>query len=106
MDCGLQAFFAAMVYFLALTGLSVEVITMTKQVKTVTHQPLMPIKTGITQQHLLDELHYQQSRQVITKLLNKGLISENEFKQIDQLNQQSFPPLIEPENVDTSIIQS
>lgn len=32
---------------------------MTKQVKTVTHQPLMPIKTGITQQQLLDELHYQ-----------------------------------------------
>ena len=58
---------------------------MTKQVKTVTHQPLMPIKTGTTQQQLLDELHYQQSR---------------------QLNQQSFPPLIEPENVDTSIIQS
>lgn len=47
-----------MVYFLALTGLSVEVITMTKQVKTVTHQPLMPIKTGTTQQQLLDELHY------------------------------------------------
>ncbi|MGX5165695.1 SHOCT domain-containing protein [Limosilactobacillus reuteri] len=42
----------------------------------------------------------------MTKLLNKGLISENEFKQIDQLNQQSFPPLIELENVDTSIIQS
>ena len=34
---------------------------MTKQVKTVTHQPLMPIKTGITHQQLLDEIHYQQS---------------------------------------------
>ncbi|MEY8441650.1 SHOCT domain-containing protein [Lactobacillaceae bacterium 24-114] len=79
---------------------------MTKQVKTVTHQPLMPVKTGITQHQLLDELHYQQSRQVITKLLNKGLISEKEFKQIDQLNQQSFPPLIGSENVDTSTIQS
>lgn len=106
MDFGLQAFFTAMVYFLILTGLSVEVITMTKQVKTVTHQPLMPVKTGMTQQQLLDELHYQQSRQVITKLLNKGLISEKEFKQIDQLNRQSFPPLIRPENVDTSIVQS
>ncbi|HJA47640.1 MAG TPA: hypothetical protein H9792_07720 [Candidatus Limosilactobacillus excrementigallinarum] len=79
---------------------------MTKQVKTVTHQPLMPVKTNVTQQQLLDELHYQQSRQIITKLLNKGLISENEFKQIDRLNQRSFPPLIGLENVDTSMIQS
>lgn len=79
---------------------------MTKQVKTVTHQPLIPVKTGVTQQQLLDELHYQQSYQLITKLLSKGLISEKEFKQIDQLNQQSFPPLIKPENVDTSTIQS
>ena len=96
MDFGLQAFFAGMVYFLTLTGLSVEVITMTKQVITVTHQPLMPVKTGMTQQQLLDEIHYQQSRQIITKLLNKGLISEKEFKQIDLLNQPSFPPLIRP----------
>lgn len=79
---------------------------MTKKVKTVTHQPLMPFKTNVTQQQLLNELHYQQSRQLITKLLKKGLISENEFKQIDQLNQQSFPPLIKPENVDTSTVQS
>ncbi|QFG73040.1 SHOCT domain-containing protein [Limosilactobacillus frumenti] len=79
---------------------------MTKQVKTVTCQPLMPVKTGMTQQQLLDEIHYQQSRQIITKLLNKGLLSENEFKQIDQLNQQSFPPLIKPESVDTSATQS
>ncbi|KRL28357.1 hypothetical protein FD27_GL000183 [Limosilactobacillus frumenti DSM 13145] len=95
-----------MVYFLNSPGLSVEVITMTKQVKTVTCQPLMPVKTGMTQQQLLDEIHYQQSRQIITKLLNKGLLSENEFKQIDQLNQQSFPPLIKPESVDTSATQS
>ncbi|MCO6529628.1 SHOCT domain-containing protein [Lactobacillus sp.] len=79
---------------------------MTKKVKTVTHQPLMPFKTNVTQQQLLNELHFQQSRQLITKLLNKGLISENEFKQIDQLNQQSFPPLIKPESVDTSTVQS
>ena len=79
---------------------------MTKQVKTVTHQPLIPVKTGVTQQQLLDELHYQQSHQLITKLLSKGLISEKEFKQIDQLNQQSFPPVIKPESVDTSTIQS
>lgn len=79
---------------------------MTKQVKTVIHQPLIPVKSNVTQQQLLDEIHYQQSCQIITKLLNKGLISENEFKQIDQLNQQSFPPLIKPENVDTSATQS
>ena len=79
---------------------------MTKKVKTVTHQPLMHFKTNVTQQQLLNELHFQQSRQLITKLLNKGLISENELKQIDQLNQQSFPPLIKSESVDTSTVQS
>ncbi|WP_410174401.1 SHOCT domain-containing protein [Limosilactobacillus reuteri] len=47
-------------------------------------------------------MHYQQSKQIIQNLLNKGLISPTEFKDIDALNKQSFPPLLGPRNVDTS----
>lgn len=79
---------------------------MTKKVKTVKHQPLVSVKTDVTPQQLLDELHYQQARQMTLKLLQKGLISNDEFKQIDQLHRQSFPPLIGPESVDTSTVQS
>ncbi|MCH3921205.1 MULTISPECIES: SHOCT domain-containing protein [Limosilactobacillus] len=75
---------------------------MTKQVKEVTHQPLTSINTTISQKQLLNDLHYRQSKQIIQNLLNKGLISPTEFKDIDALNKQSFPPLLGPGNVDTS----
>ncbi|MPQ35095.1 SHOCT domain-containing protein [Limosilactobacillus fermentum] len=75
---------------------------MVKKVQTVTHQPLQSIKNNISSEQLLNDLHYQQSRQIIKALLNKGLISTTEFKEIDTLNKQSFPPLLGPENVDTS----
>lgn len=75
---------------------------MIKKVQTVTHQPLQSIKNNISSEQLLNDLHYQQSRQIIKVLLNKGLISTTEFKEIDTLNKQSFPPLLGPENVDTS----
>lgn len=79
---------------------------MTKKVKTVTHQPLISVNTSVPSSQLLDELHYQQARQVTLKLLQKGPISSHEFHQIDQLHRQSFPPLIGPESVDTSTVQS
>lgn len=50
----------------------------------------------------MNDLHYQQSKQIIQSLLNKGLISTTEFNEIDTLNKQSFPPLLGPENIDTS----
>lgn len=75
---------------------------MTKQVKEVTHQPLTSINTTILQKQLLNDLHYQQSKQIIQSLLNKGLISTTEFNEIDTLNKQSFPPLLGPGNIDTS----
>lgn len=59
---------------------------MTKQVKEVTHQPLTPINTAITQKQLLDDLHYRQAKQIIQHLLDKGLISANQFPKIDRLN--------------------
>ena len=74
---------------------------MVKKVQTVTHQPLITSK-NISSEQLLNDLHYQQSKQIIQNLLNKGLISLTEFKNIDALNKQSFPPLLGPGSVDTS----
>ena len=79
---------------------------MTKQVKEVSHQPLTPINTTITQKQLLDDLHYRQSKQIIQHLLDKGLISTKQFQEIDRLNKHSFPPLFSLESVATSTIQS
>ena len=81
---------------------------MVKKVQAMTHQPLQSIKNNISSEQLLNDggllndLHYQQSKQIIQVLLNKGLISTTEFKEIDDLNKQSFPPLLGPGSVDTS----
>ncbi|KAF0514732.1 MULTISPECIES: SHOCT domain-containing protein [Lactobacillaceae] len=74
---------------------------MVKKVQPVTHQPLITSK-NISSEQLLNDLHYQQAKQIIQNLLNKGLISPTEFKNIDALNKQSFPPLLGPGSVDTS----
>ena len=75
---------------------------MVKKVQPVTHQPLITTSENISSEQLLNDLHYQQSKQIIQNLPNKGLISPTEFKDIDALNKQSFPPLLGPRNVDTS----
>ena len=77
---------------------------MVKKVQPVTHQPLITTSENISSEQLLNDLHYQQSKQIIQNLLNKGLISPTEFKDIDALNKQSFPPLLGPRNVDTSCL--
>ena len=75
---------------------------MVKKVHPVNHQPLTTTNKSINSEQLLNDLHYQQSKQIIQSLLNKGLISTTEFKDIDALNKQTFPPLLGPENIDTS----
>ena len=75
---------------------------MVKKVQPVPIQPLIATSEHINSEQLLNDLHYQQSKQIIQNLLNKGLISLTEFKDIDALNKQSFPPLLGPGNVDTS----
>lgn len=91
-----------MVYFSLSAGLSVEVIKHDKKVHSVTKQPLPTTSKNINSEQLLNDLHYQQSKQIIQSLLNKGLISTTEFNEIDTLNKQSFPPLSRPGNIDTS----
>lgn len=68
----------------------------------MTKQPLPTTSKNINSEQLLNDLHYQQSKQIIQGLLNKGLISTTEFNEIDTLNKQSFPPLLGPGNIDTS----
>ena len=75
---------------------------MVKKVQPVPQQPLIATSEHINSEQLLNDLHYQQSKQIIQNLLNKGLISLTEFKNIDALNKQSFPPLLGPGSVDTS----
>ena len=75
---------------------------MVKKVQPVTHQPLITTNTNISSEQLLNDLHYQQSKQIIQSLLNKGLISTTEFEDIDTLNKQTFPSLLGPGSVDTS----
>ncbi len=75
---------------------------MVKKVQPVTHQPRRTTKKNISSEQLLNDLHYQQSKQIIQSLLNKGLISTTEFEDIDTLNKQTFPPLLGPGSVDTS----
>ena len=74
---------------------------MVKKVQPVTHQPLTTSK-NISSEQLMNDLHYQQSKQIIQSLLNKGLISTTEFEDIDTLNKQTFPSLSGPGSVDTS----
>ncbi|MDW5472798.1 hypothetical protein OP870_02720 [Limosilactobacillus reuteri] len=75
---------------------------MVKKVQPVTNQPIITTNKNISSEQLLNDLHYQQSKQIIQSLLNKGLISTTEFEDIDTLNKQTFPPLLGPGSVDTS----
>lgn len=75
---------------------------MVKKVHPVNHQALTTTNSSINSEKLLNDLHYQQSKQIIQSLLNKGVISPSEFKDIDTLNKQTFPPLLGPGNIDTS----
>lgn len=48
------------------------------------------------QQQFENELYYRLSVKYIEKMLDKGLISYDEFKKIDALNRISFNPKLAP----------
>ena len=82
---------------------------MVKKVQPVTHQPLIATSTNISSEQLLNDLHYQQAKQIIQTLLNNCLLYTSDAADeldVDSLNKQSFPPLLGPGNVDTSSLQS
>jgi hypothetical protein len=46
-----------------------------------------------TQEDLQKEVDYWQSRKILKKMLEVGLISDEEFAQIDKLNLKTFLPM-------------
>lgn len=53
------------------------------------------INTGkITEEQLKGEFNYSQADKVLKKMLEKGLIDEVEFNKIDDLNRETFSPIL------------
>ena len=46
----------------------------------------------MTKEQTLNEIEYKMSLKLLNILLNRGIIDEEEFTKIDQLNRQSFSP--------------
>ena len=46
----------------------------------------------MSQEQFQNELNYSLSVKIIQKMLDKGLITVDEFKKIDRLNMESFRP--------------
>ncbi len=49
----------------------------------------------MTDTQVRNEINYRRSVLVMKRLLQFGLITEEQAKQIDMLNRESFPPLLE-----------
>lgn len=47
-----------------------------------------------TQEELQNEYHYALAQTMLRKMLDKGLISSNEFEKITQLNRKTFYPFL------------
>lgn len=53
------------------------------------------INTGkITDEQLKGEFNYSQADKILKKMLEKGLINEVEFNKIDELNRETFSPIL------------
>lgn len=53
------------------------------------------INTGkITEEQLKGEFNYSQADKILKKMLEKGLINEVEFNKIDELNRETFSPIL------------
>lgn len=50
----------------------------------------------MSQMQMQNELNYSMSVKVIKKMLEKNLISADEYRKIDQLNRASFSPKLAP----------
>ena len=46
----------------------------------------------MSQERMQNEIHYHISRKIIDKMLEKNLITEQEYHKIDSLNRISFQP--------------
>lgn len=48
----------------------------------------------ITEEQLKGEFNYSQAEKILKKMLEKGLINEVEFNKIDELNRETFSPIL------------
>ena len=48
----------------------------------------------ISKEQMQNEIQYHQSVKIIDKLLDKGLITKEQYRRIDLLNRQSFKPTL------------
>lgn len=55
----------------------------------------MPEERGsyFSQKRLQSDLDYQRAQNITKKMLEKGLISEDEFNKLDAINRETFLPL-------------
>jgi len=66
------------------------------QVTKITDMPTtktIPKRRSLTEEELQREYDYFRSVKIFQKMLDKGLITQEEFHKIDRLNRQFFSPL-------------
>lgn len=66
------------------------------QVTKITDEQQMPIsaKKVYTQEELQREYYYILAQKILKSILEKGLISADEFKKITELNRKTFSPFL------------
>ena len=52
------------------------------------------LSTRISDDQLQGEFNYSQAEKILKKMLNKGLIDEVEFNKINELNRETFSPIL------------
>ena len=52
------------------------------------------LPTRISDDQLQAEFNYSQADKILKKMLEKGLINEVEFNKIDELNRETFSPIL------------
>jgi hypothetical protein len=64
-------------------------IPFSKELKTEGH-----INSSTSQEQLQREVDYVRAQQILTSMLEKGLITLSEFNKITELNRKTFSPLL------------
>ena len=52
-------------------------------------------ESNMTHEQVKNEINYRKSVLILNKLLEKGFITQEQYREIDLLNRKSFPPYLE-----------
>ena len=52
-------------------------------------------ESDMTHEQVKNEINYRKSVFILNKLLEKGFITQEQYREIDLLNRKSFPPYLE-----------